>query len=223
MDIIGVSGSPIAGSNTDRLMKHILKTSGLSSEFIKLSTINVNPCLACKKCAKDNICIQKDDFPALAQKLRSAKAFIIGGYTPYGMIDAFTKAFLERLWSMRHVNSLNEGKIVVTVISSLTAEVGIKALQGIRHEMKTEKTRHIGELQINGNLPCLTCGYGDECVNGTGIHMFFGPDAKASADFCTDVESQPVWHEAEILGQQIGDYLRGSLLSLPSVGNEAEQ
>lgn len=39
--IIGISGSPIKNSNTDRLIQAVLESSGLSSEFIKLSKINV--------------------------------------------------------------------------------------------------------------------------------------------------------------------------------------
>jgi len=43
--IIGISGSPINNSNTDRLIQAVLESSGLSSEFVKLSKIYVRPCL----------------------------------------------------------------------------------------------------------------------------------------------------------------------------------
>ena len=33
--IIGISGSPIKNSNTDRLIQAVLESSGLSSEFVK--------------------------------------------------------------------------------------------------------------------------------------------------------------------------------------------
>ena len=36
--IIGISGSPIKNSNTDRLVQAVLAASGLKSEFVKLST-----------------------------------------------------------------------------------------------------------------------------------------------------------------------------------------
>ena len=104
--IIGVSGSPIKNSNTDRLVQAVLKSSGLPSEFIKLSKKNVRPCIAC---AKDNICKVKDDFPELAKKVRNAKAIVVGGYAPYGSIDGFTKSFIERLFSLRHQTGLNRG------------------------------------------------------------------------------------------------------------------
>lgn len=203
-EVLGISGSPIHNSNTDRLIQHILDSTGKSAEFIKLSQINVRPCLGCKKCVTTNRCVQKDDFPELAEKLRHAKALVIGGYTPYGILDAFTKAFLERLWSMRHVNSLNEGKITVTVISSLREEKGQIALDQMATVMKMERTRHIGQLQILGNLPCLICGKGDHCKNSGGIQMVYGPDAHASCEYIRPVESQPVWQQGQLLGEEIG-------------------
>jgi multimeric flavodoxin WrbA len=72
LKILGVSGSPVPNSNTDRAVKAVLEASGLESEFVKLSDIIVRPCRACKRCVEDNICKQEDDFPALAKKLREA-------------------------------------------------------------------------------------------------------------------------------------------------------
>lgn len=37
MKVLGVSGSPIENSNTDRIVKTILEASGLEPEFIKLT------------------------------------------------------------------------------------------------------------------------------------------------------------------------------------------
>ncbi|MFC1836410.1 NAD(P)H-dependent oxidoreductase [Thermodesulfobacteriota bacterium] len=53
--ILGISGSPIKNSNTDRLIKAVLESSGLKYEFVKLSKISVKPCIACLGCKKDNV------------------------------------------------------------------------------------------------------------------------------------------------------------------------
>lgn len=97
--ILGISGSPIKKSNTDRQVQAVLAASGLKSEFVKLSRINVRPCIACLGCKEDNICKVQDDFPDLAEKVRRAGALVVVGYCPYGSVDAFTKAFLERPFS----------------------------------------------------------------------------------------------------------------------------
>ncbi|WP_041611491.1 flavodoxin family protein [Treponema primitia] len=203
--IIGISGSPIPDSNTDRLIKHILEESVIENEweaeFVKLSSITVAPCRACKRCVEDNICKVADDFPALAEKLRLADAVVIGGYIPYGMLDAFTKAFLERLWSMRHVHNLNKDKVFITVISGLSKQGRETALRLMAVELKMERVRHIAELQIEGNVPCLTCGHGDNCW-GSGVPRHY-PGAKASADLCVAVENQAVWGEASKIAEMV--------------------
>ena len=86
--IIGISGSPVKNSNTDRLIQHVLKSSGLQSEFVKLSKLRVAPCIACLGCTKDNICKVKDDYPELAEKVKNAGAVVVGGYPPYGSIES---------------------------------------------------------------------------------------------------------------------------------------
>jgi len=208
--ILGISGSPVPNSNTDRLVMQVLQSSGLEYEFVKLSDLRVGPCRACKECVEDNICKVDDDFPELANKLLDAKALVIGGYTPYGMLDGFTKAFLERLWSMRHLNSLNEHKYAVTIISGLHKQTTEAALKSIAREFTMERMHPVAELSIAGNVPCLTCGYGDGCKN-SGIPYVFTDEIKASADYCVAVENQPVWENATQTGKLIGQYINGEI------------
>jgi multimeric flavodoxin WrbA len=111
--VIGISGSPVQNSNTDRLIKHILEQSGLDTEFVKLSDIKVSPCRACKRCVEDNICKIPDDFSSCVEKVRETRARVLGAYIPYRMVDTFTKAFLERLWSMRHIRNLNKNNFLL--------------------------------------------------------------------------------------------------------------
>lgn len=71
--IAGISGSPVKNSNTARLIQHVLKSSGLKTEFVKLSKVKVGPCIACLGCTKDNVCKVKDDFQELAEKVNNWK------------------------------------------------------------------------------------------------------------------------------------------------------
>lgn len=205
--ILGISGSPVKNSNTDHVVKAILEASGLDYEFVKLSELNVGSCRACKACVGDNICKVEDDFPSLAEKVKKAKALVIGGYTPYGMIDGFIKSFLERLWSMRHVNNLNRGKLVVTVMTGLTIGNVDRANKMIALEMIMEHMEVVGQLRVNGNVPCLTCGHGDAC-DMSAVRLY-GKDASASTDYCVCAEDQPkVWEKALRLGRVLGDRVR---------------
>ena len=207
LKILGVSGSPVPNSNTDRAVKAVLKASGLESEFVKLSDITVGPCRACKRCVEDNICKQEDDFPALASKVLEAKALVIGAYCTYSSLNASTKAFLERLWSMRHQKNLNEGMQVVIVVSGVIPPMAKLVSDTIAHEMAMEKMKVIETILIRGNVPCLTCGRGSECKM-SGVPLLFGKGTKASSDLCIRVEDQD---KVQKQINQIGEVLHNSL------------
>ncbi len=209
-EIIGISGSPVKNSNTDRLIQSMLDAARLESKFVKLSSINVKPCFACKKCVRDNICKTGDDFPELAEKIKKAKALIIGAYVPYGQIDGFTKALLERFWSLRHVNNLLRGKLCATVLTGIDAdrlETVNKAL-GAQVE-KYEHMELVGQLTVRGNIPCITCGEGDDCEM-SGMRRRYGPEARTCDFPYLRVEDQKeTWEEAIRIGRLIGERVRG--------------
>ncbi|MCG8636434.1 MAG: flavodoxin family protein [Desulfobacterales bacterium] len=207
--ILGISGSPVKDSNTDRLIQAVLDSSGLESEFIKLSSINVRPCLACKRCVPDNLCKVNDDFPELAEKIKTAKALVIGGYIPYSQIDGFTKALLERFWSLRHQTNLLKGKLGATVLTGCAPEPLAAVNQSLAAEMtEYENMDLIGQLTVPGNIPCAFCGKGDECEM-SGVKQLLDPGIKASDIRYTGVEDQQdIWKEAIGIGRQMGDRLK---------------
>lgn len=203
--IIGISGSPIKNSNTDRLIQAVLDASGLSSEFVKLSKINVRPCIACLGCKKDNICKVKDDFPELAEKVRHAGAVVVGGYSPYGAADGFTKAFLERLFSLRHQNGLNKGKLAVVVATGIgRGAPGLEeASSQIAHALSLEGMTVLGQLKATGNPECMVCGYGQNCPMSA-LPWIFGEDTEITPEKFSNVEDQTeTWEQARVLGQDI--------------------
>ena len=208
LEILGISGSPVKNSNTDRIVQAILDESGAASEFVKLSDINVRPCLGCKKCVPDNVCKAEDDFPELAEKIKSAKALVIGGYTPYSQIDGFTKALLERFWSLRHLENLLKGKLVATVLTGCMPEAMAAVNQSLAAEMTDyENMDLIGQVLIQGNIPCAFCGKGDECKMSA-ISMI-GPEAKASdVTYARGEEQIEAWEEAVRIGRVMGERLK---------------
>ena len=211
--IIGISGSPIQNSNTDRLIQAVLKATGLSAEFIKLSKTRIGPCIACLGCKKDNICKVDDDFPAIAEKVRNAGALVVGGYSPYGGVDGFTKAFLERLFSLRHQNGLNRGKLAVVVATGIgRGAPGLnEAADQISHALKLEGMEVLGQLKAVGNPECMVCGYGETCPMSA-LPWIFGEDTTVTSEKFSNVENQTeTWQQAHDLGRVIADRLRGQL------------
>jgi len=209
IEVLGISGSPIENSNTDRLVRAVLHATRLEFEFVKLSRINIRPCLACKQCVPDNICKVKDDFPELAEKIKKTRALIIGAYIPYKQIDGFTKAILERFWSLRHVRNLLRGKLCATVLTYLSPDAADNVNQALAIQLKEmERMELVGQMKVKGNIPCLTCGVGDECQM-SGLRKRYGPDARSSDYPYVRAEDQKeVWEEAMRIGSLIGQRVR---------------
>ena len=208
-EVLGISGSPIKNSNTDRLVNAIVDASGVEAEFVKLSGINVRPCFACKQCVPDNICKVKDDFQVLAEKIKTVRALVIGGYSPYGQIDGFTKALLERFWSFRHRKNLLKGKLCATVLTGVDPRAMDAINRSLAAEIRDyENMELVGQLSVQGNVPCLYCGEGDTCEM-SGVKMMLGQDAKTSDFAYTRVEDQEdVWKEAMRIGGMIGERIK---------------
>ena len=225
--ILGISGSPIPNSNTDRAVKKVLEASGIDNEFVKLSDLHIRPCLACRRCVKDNICKQQDDFPRLSEKVIEADALVIGAYTPYSQIDAFTKAFLERLWSLRHIKNKLKDKPVAIIVTGVYPTIlnkkilrytGLieplkksklpseKVKRNLALELTMDRMKVVGQVIIKGNVPCLTCGHGNECEM-SGVPFIHGKNAKASIELCTSVEEQKVWNQLQSIGKMLGQKL----------------
>jgi multimeric flavodoxin WrbA len=168
--VLGISGSPVQNSNTDRLVKYVLENTRLEFEFIKLSELEIHPCKACKNCAKTNVCTGfKDDWHLISAKVAKAEAFVIGGWSPYDMLDARTKAFLERMFCLRHLVLLNEGKLGVAIVTGTCNPDSVA--DRILEYFSGEGIIPLGKIVASGIDACWSCGLGEECIQGTPIPM----------------------------------------------------
>jgi multimeric flavodoxin WrbA len=215
MKVLGVSGSPIKNSNTDRALKAVLDATGCETDFVKLINHTVAPCRACLGCVETNQCVVKDDGVVLTEKAKQADALVIAGFTPYSTLDARTKAFIERLYPLRHTHGFMAGKPGGAVITCCVPEdneilppacqMGIHAIQ---FYMMEEGMNFVGSVKVHGNVPCVKCGHGDECKM-TGIKMLYGPDATVDSVGIETFEQQPEAMEAAAeLGRKIAAALK---------------
>ncbi len=209
MRVLGISGSPVKNSNTDRLVKTVLEATGLDYEFIKLSEYDIHPCKACLGCAKDNICRQKDDWHIVEKKIKECAALVIGGYPTYGTLDSRTKMLTERMYSMHHQRMLNKGKIGAAVAVGVGRGIPSvdQAADQIAAFMQMEGINVIGKVSGTGNISCLSCGYGGTC-GISGVPHLFGKGAVPSKDKYTAIEDQKdVIEKANEMGQKIREML----------------
>jgi len=215
MKILGVSGSPIKNSNTDRTVKAVLEASGMETEFIKLRGQSIEPCRACLGCVDTNECVIGDDGNRLAQKAKEADGLVVGGYTPYSSIDARTKSFLERLYPLRHKHGFMSGKPGIAVATCAIPRdcEGMppacdNGANDISFYMMEEGMHFLGAVKIQGNIPCIRCGYGDVCESA-GLKMIFGENATVDSVGVNTAEKQDqAMAEALKLGKEMGERLK---------------
>ena len=162
MKVLGVSGSPTKNSNTDVLVKAVLDTTGAETEFVKLSEINVGPCIACMKCVQTNVCVINDDFRWLSEKVMEADAIVVGSPTYYGAASAFMKAFIERLYSKRHLKLLLSKKVVATLAVGVAAEQMVAQWMG--DALGAGGMEVVGTMTAKGTPCCFVCGAGENCA-----------------------------------------------------------
>lgn len=160
VQVLGISGSPVKDSNTDRLVKTILEASDVDTEFVKLSDISVGPCIACKQCAHTNQCIINDDFKWLSRKIVEADALVIGTPVMDNNVSAFTKSFIERSLSLKH-GQLMEGKIGATAIVGWLGTEEVR--EWLNHVLLVNGVEVVGSVIGYGTPGCFTCGLGENC------------------------------------------------------------
>lgn len=217
VEVLGISGSPIPNSNTDRAVQAILGHTGLSTHFVKLSELDLQPCRACLGCANTNECTLHDDAPGLAALFRSTPAFVIGGYTPYSSLDARTKMFIERMYCLRHRHGLNAGKVGVSVITTACPPeveglppAAATAASQIEFWMMEEGMKSLGSMVVLGNVPCIRCGHGDECAV-SGIKMIHGPEATVAS---VGVRSFDLDAELQATAKELGGKIRQAVVEM---------
>jgi len=150
----------------------------------------------------------------LAEKTYKADAVIIAGFTPYSSLDSRTKAYMERLYPLRHRHGLMADKPGGAIITSAiphgqgerpsAAEIGIQA---VKHFMIEEGMKFIGGVSLPGNVPCVRCGQDGQCQMSA-LKMIHGQDATPESVGINDFENDPK-KVAEL--QQLGEAIRNSL------------
>lgn len=162
--IIGISAGGRAKGQTAKMVKGILEASGLEYEYVTLSGKNISGCRGCLQCAGDGICKYKDDWNAIADRMKLADAIVFGSPSYTFNISALGHAFLERTYSLRHGRFFLGGKFGVIVTPE---KEGNPAQEYIEKMMVHSKMPVLCTVTGESTLaPCYHCGYGEDCMTG---------------------------------------------------------
>lgn len=166
MKVIGISSSGRKSAYSKIIVKDILEESGVDYEMIYLSKLKIKGCLGCLKCAEDNICVQKDDFHEVINKILHADALVFGGPNYSGTLNAIGHAFWERTFALRHRESFPlAGKLGIAVGLDRNRE-SREATRFIEKMMLSNKMALIESFTDPGHYQCYDCGYGHDCAVG---------------------------------------------------------
>lgn len=161
MRVLSIVGSPRKKGNSATLAQEVCKAAesqGHKTETVFLYDLDIKGCLACMAChaGKVKICVHKDDFTKLAEKIIKADCLIVSSPIYMGQISGPLKTFFDRWctfinkdFSIRHVS----GKKFVTITTSgAPAKTYSGATDYLTHWMSEFfKLDHCGSL-IGGNL-----------------------------------------------------------------------
>lgn len=103
MKVLGISGSPRRGGNTEILVKlglEVLGQEGVETEYLSLADYPVKPCLGCGGCFKSESheCVQQDPaFEGMTDRFKAADGFLIGSPVYFGSATPQTMSLLDRI------------------------------------------------------------------------------------------------------------------------------
>lgn len=101
MKILGISGSPRKGGNSDILLEKALEgasASGCETEKIVLNDLNISPCQEeeYEKVNDDGLSIVADDIHTIFQKIKECDALILASPIFFGSLSSQTKIMIDR-------------------------------------------------------------------------------------------------------------------------------
>jgi len=100
--VVGISGSPRKGGNTDTLLAALLRgaaVAGVRTEALFLRDYRFSPCIGCEKCRELKTCgTFRDDMQRLYPVLEQADGLVLGSPTHNYNVTAIMKGFIDRLY-----------------------------------------------------------------------------------------------------------------------------
>ena len=103
MNVLGISGSPRKGGNTEILVREALdaiQELGGETELVTVSGKTINPCDGCRACVKEGICHINDDMQEIYQQLLQSDGIMLGTPVYFNNVSAQAKAVMDRLYAL---------------------------------------------------------------------------------------------------------------------------
>jgi multimeric flavodoxin WrbA len=166
MLILGVSGSPRRGGNSDRVLETILAGAserGADTETLYLSDMEIWSCVGCERCRKDKVCTRfEDDLTPFYPKINQADGIVLVTPVHNYNLTAWMKAFIDRLycfydfdnqhprgWSSRLAQRGKAAALAIVAEQVDPKDFGI-TMEAMRLPMEAYGYKIVGELAVPG-------------------------------------------------------------------------
>ena len=120
MKILGICASPRGSKSTTlRLVQALLKgakEAGAEVELVDACELDIKFCNACQACFKTGVCVHKDDFQGLYDKILAADGLVWGSPNYFRSVTAQMKTLIDRMADAVHCQLL-AGKYCTSVAS----------------------------------------------------------------------------------------------------------
>jgi multimeric flavodoxin WrbA len=104
MKVLGIASSPRKSGNSQTLVEQILsgaQEAGATTELIRLSDMEIQPCIGCGSCKKSgNGCAKQDAMTDLYEKLAGSDAVVFGSPIYWARLNAQAYPFIDRLYGL---------------------------------------------------------------------------------------------------------------------------
>jgi len=162
MKVLFILGSPRKGGNTELLLEPVMQgivDAGSSSEFVRLTDLDIHPCQACGGCSETGVCVIPDDMQRLYKKIDSVGRIVVGSPIYFYGVTAQAKAFIDRcqaLWSRKYLlGQRPAGKngrkgYFVGVAATQGERVFEGAIMTVRYGLDAMDFAYAGELLVRG-------------------------------------------------------------------------
>ena len=181
MTILGISGTPRKGGNSEILLDAALEpfaAAGWNIERVLLSEKKIDMCIGCDTCVEKRRCFMTDDMTGLYEAFEVCSAIIISSPSYWRNVPAQLKAVFDRCYAAPPLKGKLGGAIAV---GRATAGGGQSKVLDVIHNFYLS----VGVLCVPGELNGVT----------------------ASADKPGDILAQPRrLNQAMILGENILGY-----------------
>jgi multimeric flavodoxin WrbA len=109
MKVVGISGSPRRGGNTETLLREVLRgaeEAGAETRLFILSNMDISPCRHCDGCYAEGECVVKDDMWLIYPEIESLDALVLASPIHFYGVTAQAKAMIDRcqaFWARKYV------------------------------------------------------------------------------------------------------------------------